>query len=54
MNKEEYDKFFNPPYSHFTPKERKVNKLKHLYDEKGLRKLKSKQLSAIIYKKSMQ
>lgn len=51
MEKEEYNKFFNPEYKHITPKQRKINKLKHIYDEKELKKLKSKQLTRIVTKK---
>ena len=50
MEKEEYDKYFNPPFKHVTPKERKINLLKHLYPEKELKRLKSKQLGAILKK----
>lgn len=50
MNEEEYNKAFNIQYRHVTPKERKINLLKHLYPEKDLRKLKSKQLGAILKK----
>ena len=51
MDQEEYNKFFNPPYSYVSPKQQKINKLKHIYPEKDLRKLKSKQLGAIIASK---
>lgn len=53
MEQEEYEKYFNPKYEHVTPKEAKIIKLMHLYDKKKLKKLKSKQLSAIIYKKKI-
>jgi hypothetical protein len=52
MEKEEYEKFFNPAYIHCTPKQQKINKLKHIYDEKELKKLKSKQLGKILYEKN--
>lgn len=51
MEQEEYEKYFNPKYEHTTPKQVKINKLKHIYDEKELKKLKSKQLTCIVTKK---
>lgn len=52
MKQEEYEKYFNPKYEHTTPKQVKINKLKHIYDEKELKKLKSKQLGKILYERS--